>query len=60
MIEKLLLLMGEMEETFPGKDRLSKLVQEEHAPEEMTLDELSQVAAAALVPPFVPDKKAKE
>lgn len=57
MIEKLLGLMKDMEDNFPGKDRLSKLIKREDEMTELSLDDLYEVAAAAKIPPFNPDKK---
>lgn len=57
MIEKLLLMMKDMEDNFPANDRLSKLIKREAEMTELSLDDLYEVAAAAQIPPFNPEKK---
>ena len=57
MIEKLLLMMKDMEDNFPANDRLSKLIKREAEMPELSLDDLYEVAAAAQIPPFNPEKK---
>jgi len=57
MIEKLLCLMRDMEDNFSPKDRLSKLIKREDEMTELALDDLYEVAAAAQIPPFNPEKK---
>ncbi len=57
MIEKLLFLMKDMEDNFSPKDRLSKLIKREEELTELSLDDLYDVAAAAQIPPFNPEKK---
>lgn len=57
MIEKLLFLMKDMEDNFSPNDRLSKLIKREEELTELSLDDLYDVAAAAQIPPFNPEKK---
>ena len=57
MIEKLLFLMKDMEDNFSPQDRLSKLIKREEELTELSMDDLYDVAAAAQIPPFNPEKK---